>query len=43
MKEQDKTSPKNLNAVEIGNLPEKGFRITTVRMTRDLGKRTEAN
>ena len=29
MKEQDKTPEKKLNEVEIGNLPEKEFRIKT--------------
>ena len=28
--------------MEIGNLPEKEFRITTVKMTQDLRKRMEA-
>ena len=39
MKEQDKTPEKQLNEVEIGNLPEKGFRIMIVKMIQDLGKR----
>ena len=42
MKEQDKTPEKQLNEVEIGNLPEKQFRITIVKMIQDLGKRMEA-
>ena len=42
MKEQDKTPEKKLNEVEIGNLPEKEFRITIVKMIQDLGKRMEA-
>ena len=42
MKEQDKTPGKQLNEVEIGNLPEKEFRIMTVKMIQDLGKRMEA-
>ena len=42
MKEQDKTPKKQLNEVEIGNLPEKEFRIMTVKMIQDLGKRMEA-
>ena len=41
MKEQDKTSETQLNEVEIGNLPEKEFRIMTVKMIQDLGKRME--
>ena len=42
MKEQDKTPEKQLNEVEIGNLPEKEFRIMIVKMIQDLGKRMEA-
>ena len=42
MKEQDKTPEKQLNEVEIGNLPEKEFRIMIVKMIQDLGKRLEA-
>ena len=42
MKEQDKTPEKQLNEVEIGNLPEKEFSIMIVKMIQDLGKRMEA-
>ena len=42
MKEQDKTQEKQLNEVEVGNVPEKEFRITIVKMIQDLGKRMEA-
>ena len=42
MKEQDKTPEKNLKEMEIGNLPEKEFRITIVKMIQDLRKRMEA-
>ena len=42
MKEQDKTPEKQLNEVEIGNLPEKQFRIMIVKMIQDLGKRMDA-
>ena len=42
MKEQDKTPEKQLNEVEIGNLPDKEFRIMIVKMIQDLGKRMEA-
>ena len=42
MKEQDNTPEKQLNEVEIGNLPEKEFRIMTVKMIQDLRKRMEA-
>ena len=40
-KGQDKTSEKQLNEVEIGNLPEKEFRIMVVKMIQDLGKAME--
>ena len=42
MKEQDKTPEEKLNEVEIGNLPEKEFRIMIVKMIWDLKKRMEA-
>ena len=42
MKEQYKTPEKQLNEMEIGNLPEKEFRIMTVKMIQDLRKRMEA-
>ena len=42
MKEQDKTPEKQLNEMEIGNLPEKEFRVMIVKMIQDLGKRMEA-
>ena len=42
MKEQIKPPEKQLNEVEIGNLPEKEFRIIIVKMIQDLGKRMEA-
>ena len=42
MKEQDKTPEKQLNETEIGNLPEKEFRIMIVKMIQDLGKTMEA-
>ena len=38
MKEKDKTPEKQLNEVEIGNLPEKEFRIMIVKMIKDLRK-----
>ena len=41
VKGQDKTSEKHLNEVEIGNLPEKEFRIVTGYMIQDLRKRIE--
>ena len=42
MKEQDKNPEKQLNEMEIGNLPEKEFRIMIVKMIQDLRKRMEA-
>ena len=42
MKEEDKTPEKQLNEVEIGNLPEEEFRIRIVKMIQDLRKRMEA-
>ena len=42
MKEQDKDSEKQLSELEIGNLPEKEFRIMIVKMIQDLRKRMEA-
>ena len=39
MKEQDKTPEKQLNEVELGNLPKKEFRIMIVKMIQDLGKK----
>ena len=42
MMEQDKTSKKQLNEVETGNLPEKKFTIMIEKMIQDLGKTMEA-
>ena len=42
MKVQDKTPEKQLNEVEIGNLPEKEFRIMIVNMIQVLRKGMEA-
>ena len=42
IKAQDKTPEKHLHEVEIGSLPEKEFRIMTVKMTQNLGKRMKA-
>ena len=36
IKGQDKTPEKQLNEVEIGNLPEKELRIMIMKMTKDL-------
>ena len=42
MKEQSKNLQDQLNEEEIGNLPEKEFRIVIVKMMQDLGNRMEA-
>ena len=42
IKGQNKTLEKQLNEMEIGNLPEKEFRIMIVNMIQDLRKRMEA-
>ena len=41
-KKQDKTPEEQLSEMEIGNLPEKEFRVIIVKMIQDLGKRMEA-
>ena len=41
MKAKDKTPEKQLNEVEIDNLPEKGFKIMIVKMIQNFGKRME--
>ena len=40
-KGQDKTPERQLNEVETGNLPEKEFRITIVKMVQELQKTME--
>ena len=42
MNGQDKIPEKQLNEVEIGNLPEKEFKIMIVKMIQGLRKRMEA-
>ena len=42
MKEKDKISEKQLTEVEIGNFPEKEFRIMIVKVIQELGRRMEA-
>ena len=42
MKGQNKTPDKQLNEVEIGNLPEKEFRNMIVKMVQDLMKGLKA-
>ena len=39
MKEQGKNLQDQINEDEIGNLPEKEFRIMIVKMIQNLGKR----
>ena len=41
MKEQDKTQEKQLNEEEIGNFPEKEFRIMTVKLIQNPGNSME--
>ena len=41
MKGQEKVPEKQLNEVEIDNLPEKEFTIMIVKMIQDLGKTME--
>ena len=42
LKEQGKAPEKQLNEVEIGNFPEKEFRIMVVKMIQDFGRRMGA-
>lgn len=37
-KEQDR-APKELSEVDIGNIPDKEFKVVTVKMLRELGRR----
>ena len=41
MKEQGKNPPDLTNQEEIGSLPEKEFRIMTVKMIQNLGNRID--
>ena len=41
-KEQDKIPEEQLSEVQIGNLPEKEFRVMIVKMIQDLVKKLEA-
>ena len=41
MKEQGKNPPDQTNKEEIGSLPEKEFRVRTVKMIQNLGNRME--
>ena len=42
MKEQYKNPQEQLNEEEIGNLPEKEFRVMMIKMINDLRKRMKA-
>ena len=42
MKEQDKTPEEQISEMEIGNLPEKQFRVMMVKKIQDLRKRMDA-
>ena len=42
MKEQSKNLQDQINEEEIGNLPEKEFRVMIVKMIQNLGNRMEA-
>ena len=42
MKEQGKNPPDQTNKEEIVSLPEKEFRVMTVKMIQNLGNRMEA-
>ena len=42
MKEQSKNQHDQINEEEIGNLPEKEFRVMIVKMIQNLGNRMEA-
>ena len=41
MKEQSKNPPDQRTEEEIGSLPEKGFRVMTVKMMQNFGNRME--
>ena len=41
MKEQDKTSEKELNKIEISNLPNKEFKIMIIKMFTKLGRKMD--
>ena len=42
MNEQRKNSQDQINEEEIGNLPEKEFRVMIIKIIQDLGNRMEA-
>ena len=38
-KEKDKASGKNLNEIQMSNLPDKGFKAVVIKMLTKLGRR----
>ena len=40
-KEQNKTSEKELNEIEISHLPDKGFKVIAIKMLSKLGRRMD--
>ena len=40
--EKDKTPEEELSEVEIGNLPEKEFRVMIIKITKELRRRINA-
>ena len=42
MNEQDKTPEEQLSEMEIGNLPEKEFRVMIIKMIHELGRRMDS-
>ena len=43
MKEQGKNPPDQINEDETGSLPEKEFRVMTVKLIQNLGNKMEKN
>ena len=41
MKEQDKAPGEELSEVEIGNLSKKEFKVMTIRIVKELGRRMD--
>ena len=42
MKKYKKTPEEQLSEVEIGNLPEREFRVVIIKVTQDLGEKMKA-
>ena len=42
MKEKDKSPEEELSEVEIGNLPNKEFKIMVIKMIKGLGRRMDS-